>query len=155
MSQRSTSRELSAKAAVEGIRSSMTNAELMEKFKITASGFADLLKQLFQRKLISEEDLERRGIRFRVLKPPASAPAPPPQPSMPIHPPPPRETDEEFLDTVTLTELLTFKPPSSSLSSSEPTEIPSPEEPEETKQSGPQEEKKGKFSLTGLFKKAR
>ncbi len=116
----------------------------MERFRITPQGFADLLKQLFQKKFISEEDLSRRGIKFKVVKPsPASE-----QPS--ICPPPPVEHDEEFLDTVTLTELLSFKPPGSSTVEKEPAEIEPPDEPKVRL-----DEKKGKFSLTGLFKKAK
>lgn len=144
MVDKSTSRELNARVAVESIRGPMTNAQIMDKFKITPQGFADLLKQLFQKKFISEEDLSRRGIKFKVVKPSSEAQ------QASIFPPPPVAQDEEFLDTVTLTELLSFKPPSPSATDKEPAEIEPPEEPKV-----PSDEKKGKFSLTGLFKKAK
>jgi hypothetical protein len=145
MVDKNTSRELNARVAVESIRGPMTNAQIMERFRITPQGFADLLKQLFQKKFITEEDLSKRGIRFKVVKPsPVSQQAS-------IFPPPPVEHDEEFLDTVTLTELLSFKPPGApTAADKEPVEIPLPEEPK----TGP-DDKKGKFSLTGLFKKAK
>ncbi len=105
MVDKSTSRELNARVAVESIRGPMTNAQIMERFRITPQGFADLLKQLFQKKFISEEDLSRRGIKFKVVKPsPASQ-------QTSVFPPPPVAHDEEFLDTVTLTDMLSFKPP--------------------------------------------
>src|SRR5208283_1086413 len=67
-------------------------------------GFSDLLRQLLACKLITEEDLNKRGVRFKLIKKDPEIPAPA------LLPPPPDEMDEEFLDTVTLTELLTFKP---------------------------------------------
>lgn len=146
MVDKSTSRELNARVAIESIRGPMTNAQIMDQFRITPEGFADLLRQLFQKKLISEEDLSRRGIKFKLVKPtPASVQAS-------ILPPPPVEHDEEFLDTVTLTELLSFKPVGSAPASSDkdPAEIVPPEDPK----TGP-DDKKNKFSLTGLFKKAK
>ena len=97
-------RNVSARDAVEAIRGPLTNAELLEKFKITPKGFADLLRQLLAHKLITEEDLNQRGIRFKLVKKEPEIPTPS------LLPPPPDEMDEEFLDTVTLTELLTFKP---------------------------------------------
>jgi hypothetical protein len=146
MVDKSTSRELNARVAVESIRGPMTNAQIMEQFRITPEGFADLLKQLYQKKLISDDDLSRRGIKFKVLKPP-SAPA-----QASISPPPPVEHDEEFLDTVTLTELLSFKPQGPP-AEDKTAEIPTPEEP--TAGSQGSQDKKNKFSLTGLFKKAK
>lgn len=118
----------------------------MEKFKISPQGFADLIKQLFERRLITEEDLSRRGIRFKIVKKQA-----PPQ----IIPPPPREPTEdteEFLDTITLTELLTFKTPNEPpvQKKQKPEEIPPPEEVAESLS-----EKKSRFSITGFFKKAK
>jgi hypothetical protein len=146
MADKTGSRNLNARDAVEQIRGPLTNAQVMENFKISAQGFADLLKQLFQKKLITEEDLARRGIRFKVVKP-----APTVQQTS-VFPPPPVEHDDEFLDTVTLTDMLTFKGPEKPPPpQKEPAEIPIPEDPKETQA----EEKKGKFSLTGLFKKAR
>ncbi len=138
-------RNLSAREAVDAIRGTLTNAQILEKFKITPAGFGDLLRQLVAHKLITEEDLNQRGIRFKVVKKEAQIPTPA------LLPPPPDETDEEFLDTVTLTELLTFKPgeppaPSKKAVEEQKTESPKVE---------PGEDKKSKFSLGGLFKKGR
>lgn len=97
-----TSRDVSAKEAVSVIRSPMTNAEVMKLFKISAAGYADLLKQLYELKLITDEDLARRGIRVKGRKQP--------EPMKPVMlAPPPDEEDGEFVDTVTLTEMLSFK----------------------------------------------
>ena len=98
MTDTTTSRVLSAKEAVEAIRGPLSNARLMEQFKITPQGFADLIKQLFEKKLVTEDDLNRRGIRFKIVKKqgqPQIVPPPPPEPT---------EEAEEFLDTITLTE---------------------------------------------------
>jgi len=144
----------------------MSNADLMEKFKISPSGYADLLRQLFMRKLITEDDMARRGIRFKVVKremEPADLEEVGPVtqeavPEMAAEPPPalapaPRADDDEFLDTVSLTELLSFKPPS-------PPQPESPPPPKEARQSEEvkvedAQEKKGRFSITGFFKKPR
>jgi hypothetical protein len=146
MTETTTSRDLGAKEAIESIRGPLSNAQIMEQFKISPQGFADLVKQLFEKKLITEEDLKRRGIRFKVVKKQA-----PPQ----IIPPPqlaPTEDTEEFLDTVTLTDMLTFKDPDEQpvQKKQKPTEIPPPEE--EAEESS---EKKSRFSITGFFKKAK
>ncbi len=138
-------RNLSAREAVDAIRGPLTNAQILEKFKITPAGFGDLLRQLLAHKLISEEDLNQRGIRFKVVKKEAQIPTPA------LLPPPPDETDEEFLDTVTLTELLTFKPgepptPAKKAGEKEKKESPKVE---------PEGDKKSKFSLGGLFKKGK
>ncbi|MEW6349137.1 MAG: hypothetical protein AB1646_08745 [Thermodesulfobacteriota bacterium] len=148
------SRNVSAKEAVTLIRGPLPNKEIMEKFRISPKGFADLLKQLFAKKLISEQDLERRGIQFKVVKKEAS---PEPdnvtvttaQPALapPALAPRPRADDSEFLDTVTLTEMLKFKGPDSASAGVDEIE-------------GPDEEvhdidgKKGRFTITGLFKKS-
>ncbi|MCA1961935.1 MAG: hypothetical protein LDL33_14215 [Desulfomonile sp.] len=135
---------INAKEALECIRSRMSNAEVMERFKITTKGYADLLKQLFRKKLITEEDLKRRGISFTYTTKQEPKPAP-----AVIAPPPPSE-DEEFLDTAALTDLLSFKPASSA-------HAPAPDGPAEIgsfddeAQSSP---KKPKYSLAGLFKKS-
>jgi hypothetical protein len=146
MTETTTSRELGAKQAIESIRGPLSNGEIMEQFKISPQGFADLVKQLFEKKLITEGDLKRRGIRFKVVKKQA-----PPQ----IIPPPPlapTEDTEEFLDTITLTDMLTFKDPDEHpvQKRQKPTEIASPEE--EAEESS---EKKSRFSITGFFKKAK
>ncbi len=146
MAETTTSRELGAKEAIEGIRGPLSNRQLMEKFKISPQGFADLIKQLFEKKLITENDLSRRGIRFKIIKKQA-----PPQ-TIPLPSPNPDEETEEFLDTVTLTDMLTFKSPDEPPveSTDEPTEIPPPEEVAEELS-----EKKSRFSITGFFKKAK
>ncbi len=146
MTTKATSRVLSAKEAVESIRGSLSNAELMERFKISPQGLADLIKQLFEKKLISEDDLRRRGIRFKIVKKqshPQIIPPPPPEPT---------EDTEEFLDTITLTELLSFVPPGKKPieGEDEPTEIPPPEETAEELN-----EKKSRFSITGFFKRGK
>ena len=144
------SRNVSAKEAVVLIRGPLPNKEIMEKFRISPKGFADLLKQLFAKKLISEQDLERRGIQFKVIKKETS-----PEPdnvtvttSQPAFAPRPRADDSEFVDTVTLTEMLSFKG-GSDPSAGGPDEIEGPEE-AVTEING----KKGRFTITGLFKKS-
>lgn len=136
-------RELNAKSAVECLRSSMTNSEIMERFKITPQGFTDLIRQLLKFNLISEQELTQRGIKLKMQKkdPPQQIPAP--------LPPPPNAQMEEFLDTVELTELLSFKAPGSR---SAPPPKPSPAPPP-TEEEKDQSERKGKFSIGGLFKK--
>lgn len=155
MTVKESSRNLGAREAVEAIRGPLTNSELMERFRISPVGFADLLKQLFVKKLISEDDLSRRGIRFKVVKQPDTQPETQPdmqpdiqQPAM-LPPPPVRDHDDEFLDTVTLTELLSFRPPKPQAAAAKEEEIAPPDEVPEEKTP----DKKGKFSLTGLFKK--
>jgi len=141
-------RNVSARDAVEAIRGPLTNAQILEKFKISPKGLGDLLRQLLAHKLITEEDLNQRGIRFKVVKKETEIPA---IPTPSLLPPPPDETDDEFLDTVTLTELLTFKPGESTppgKKSDEKRHVASPKV-------EPEEEKKSKFSLGGLFKKGR
>jgi hypothetical protein len=178
MAEQTSSRNVSAKDAVECVRGSMSNAELMGKFKISAQGYADLLRQLFEKRLISEEDLARRGIRFKVMKrdaAPVQSELPPeeleepdaeellkaeeldavaePQPSGPI-PVTMRATDDEeegFLDTQELTDLLSFTPPAppKAKASAAPPQEPEPEIEKEEDTTG----KKSRFSLSGLFRK--
>ncbi len=136
------SRDVSAKSAVEAIRSSMSNKELMEYFKISSKGLADLLKQLLQKNLINEDDLKNRGIKYTVTKKP-------PEPAKPAQvAPAPREDDEEFLDTVTLTEMLSFKDPTSTPAGAS-AEIDNLDEEAEADM----DDKKVKFTISGLFKK--
>ncbi len=139
-------KDVSAREAIDAIRGPMSNAELMQRFKLSPQGFADLLRQLFAHKLITEEDLQKRGARYKpAKKEPEPAVQPPPAPPTPA----PLLDDEEyaFLDTVTLTELLTLKPlepPPPLHNKAEPP----PQEEEETPES-----KKKKFRFGGLFKK--
>jgi len=140
------SRNVSAKEAVSHIRGPLSNAQIMEQFKISVHGFADLLKQLFEKGLITEEDLTKRGIRFKVMRKREGSTVPPA-----ILAPPPDEGDEEFVDTVTLTEMLTFKAFDAlpgAKGKGEDSKRAQDAEP------GP-EEKKGKFTLSGFFKKDR
>jgi hypothetical protein len=149
------SRNVNAREALECIRRGMSNAELMARFKISPRGFADLLKQLFENRLINENDLASRGIRFKVVKKEA---APEPAPDKlaggvaALLPPP--EKDEGFLDTVELTELLSLKMPGLSERDAEAPPPPPPQLPEEDRDE-PKEETKGRFSLSALFKKSR
>ena len=139
-------RSVSARDAVEAIRGPITNAQLLEKFKISPKGFGDLLRQLLAHKLITEEDLNQRGIRFKVVKEEAEIPA---MPTPSLLPPPPDEMDEEFLDTVTLTELLTFKPEAPTT----PGKKAGEKQKAESSKAESEEDKKSKFILGGLFKK--
>ncbi len=149
-------KDVSARAAVECIRSSMTNAEVMARFKLNAQGYADLLKQLFRNKLISEDDLVRRGIRFKVQKKPSEqeqeaeqeAQQATGQVPVPQKVPAPKVEDDGFLDTQQLTDLLTLKPstPDESQEKKKRAKEPPPEE-------EPPSEKKSKLSLTGFFKR--
>jgi hypothetical protein len=160
MAQPVSSRNVNARQAIEDIRGSMTNLELMEKFKISPKGFADLLTQLFEKKLISEDDLARRGIRFKILKKDeveVQEPEPPraeplviqpqivaPKPFVPV------EHPEDFLDTVELTELLSsFDNPPPAKKGAPPTNSEEAATKEEIA------EKKSRFSISGLFKKNR
>jgi hypothetical protein len=142
------SRELNAKQALKCIRSGMSNADLMRTFRISPSGLADLLKQLFEAKLITENDLQRRGVDFKVIKKEPNQPARPPQPAMMA--PPPRDDDEEFVDTVTLTEMLTFNAPEKK---SPPHTLDLDELPELEELEEDSKDKRGKFNLGTLFKK--
>ena len=138
-------KDVSAREAIDAIRGPMSNAELMQRFKLSPQGFADLLRQLFVHKLITEEDLQKRGARYKPGKKE-------PEPAAVLPPPPPPLMDDEeysFLDTVTLTELLTLKPLEPPPPVRKKAETPPPaEEEEETP-----ETKKKKFRLGGLFKK--
>jgi hypothetical protein len=146
-------KDVSAREAIEAIRGPMSNAELMQKFMLKPQGFADLLRQLFLHKLITEEDLQKRGARYKPGKkepePAAAAPPPPPAPA-PV--PVTAHMDDEdysFLDTVTLTDLLTLKPLDAPPPLKKKPEVPAPtDEQEETPES-----KKKKFRLGGLFRK--
>lgn len=148
------SRNVNAKQAVELIRGSTPNGELMERFKISAKGFGDLLKQLFEKKLITEEDLNRRGIRFKVMKKDAIAAAPA-QPSSPVPSPvkplptPRQDEEEEFLDTLALTELLSFKPQEAPPKAKKVEEEIPPAEEIRIETS----DKKSRFSISSIFKR--
>ncbi|MFZ5865155.1 MAG: hypothetical protein ACOYXY_04670 [Thermodesulfobacteriota bacterium] len=145
------SRNINAKEAVSQIRGPLSNAQLMEQFKISVHGFADLLKQLFEKGLITQEDLTKRGIRFKVLRKDEKPTRPPV-----ILAPPPDEGDEEFVDTVTLTEMLTFKEFGAAPEAKDKRADSKHKQKSESEAPEPEtEEKKAKFTLTGLFKKGR
>lgn len=148
------SRNVNAKEAIDLIRGSISNTELMEKFKISPKGFADLLRQLFEKKLISEEDLNRRGIRYKILKKEEDA-----APQLITVPAPPAakplsavEHPEDFLDTVELTALLSSFNNSPTPAKKKEPPPPVVEEPATKEEVA---EKKAKFSISGLFKKKR
>jgi hypothetical protein len=149
------SRALSAKQAVEMLRSNMSNGELMQKFKISPKGFADLLTQLFEKKLISEQDLLRRGIRFKVQKKPgegSATPKPLQQAPQAIKAPilQSDEPQEEFLDTIAIENMFSsFKPvePPAPVQKGADNEISGPEEDIKIDES----KKSGFFS--GIFRK--
>jgi len=148
MADGSTSRDIRAKEAIDAVKSGSSNAELMERFKISAQGFADLLRQLFERKLITEDDLSKRGIRFKVVKKEGLPEALLSTVPETVKPP------DDFLDTEDLTELLTFKDPAEET----PTRkivppAPSPPLVEEKPPAPETAQKKGRFSLSKLFKK--
>ncbi len=147
MAQPEKSRDVGAKVAVDCIRSSMSNREIMERFQISSKGFADLLKKLLQSKLITGQDLTNRGINIKVTKKP-TAPGKAPKP-VPRLAPQPDEGDRDFLDTVTLTEMLSSGslpgPPSGKDETAAETRPPDKED----KAGG----KKSKGRLSGLFRK--
>ncbi len=156
MAQPESSRNVNAKQAIEYIRGPLTNLELMEKFKISPKGFADLLTQLFEKRLISEDDLARRGIRFKILKKEETQPQKP-EPQAPVIEPQlvtpkpfvPVEHPEDFLDTVELTELLSsFDNPPPPAKKEAP--VANSEESASKEEIA---EKKSRFSISGLFKK--
>jgi uncharacterized protein (DUF433 family) len=57
-------RTIRAKDVVQDIRSHMTDAQLMEKYDLSAKGFQSLLKKLIQHNLISKSDLEVRPVGY-------------------------------------------------------------------------------------------
>ena len=137
-------RRIRARDAVEAIRGPLTNAQILERFKITQKGFADLLRQLLTTKLITEEDLNQRGIRVKVIRKEAEITTPSLSPS-------PDETGEEFLDTVSLTEMLTVKSVAPKIPGKEVNE----KHHAESARAEPGEDKKSKLRPGGLFKKRR
>lgn len=149
MAEQDTSTPVNAREAIAGIKGPMSNEELMERFKITPLGFTDLLRQLLKHNLISEADLERRGIRvtYRKKKTEAREARQAPQMIASMS----YEEDEGFLDTVTLTDILTFKP-----DAEPPTKKKQAEKPRPPKKDQPEEpEKKSRFRISGFFKKSR
>ena len=62
------SRRVSAKEALELIKGPLPNVELMKRLRISTKGLADLLTQLLVKGLITEDDLERRGVRHKFQK---------------------------------------------------------------------------------------
>jgi hypothetical protein len=149
MAEKDASTPVNAREAVAGIKGPMSNEELMKRFKITSLGFTDLLRQLLKHNLISEADLERRGIRVTYRKKKAEAHEAHQAPQMVASTS--YEEDEGFLDTVTLTDILTFKPdaePPRTKERVEKSRPPKKDQPEEP-------EKKSRFRISGFFKKSR
>ncbi len=57
-------RTIKAKDVVQDIRSHMTDAQIMEKYQLSARGLQSVLKKLIRHKLISEADLEVRPVGY-------------------------------------------------------------------------------------------
>ncbi len=62
-------RAIRAKDVVRDIRSHMTDAQLMEKYQLSAKEFQSVLKKLIKHNLISESDLEVRPVGYKTLWP--------------------------------------------------------------------------------------
>jgi len=150
MTDKGTTRDVNAREALACIRQGMSNAELMAKFKLNPQGYADLLRQLFQRKLITQEDLERRGIRFKVVK---KKQEPEPIPREQLLSAPAAADDDEFLDTMALTDLLTFKPGGETAPTPLKSRPAQPQAPKTEEDDGESADKKKKFTISGFFKK--
>jgi hypothetical protein len=144
MADNTVTREVNAKEALKCIRGSMSNGEVMAKFKITPAGYADLLRQLYAHNLITEEDLKRRGITFKSAKKTEESTE-----QVTHAPPPPVAEDDEFLDTVALTQLLTLKPMKNAGTRTKESNAAEADESQEDV------EGKSKFRLRGIFKKDR
>jgi hypothetical protein len=104
MPKQTTATPVSARLAVKYIRGSMTNAEIMKSFNISAKGFADLLTQLVMKNLLTQQDLEKRGIRFRIKK--RKSRKKPPE-NVPAYL---ASNVETVMDIAVVTEVLTLKP---------------------------------------------
>jgi hypothetical protein len=150
MADKGTTRQVSAREALACIRRGMSNVEVMKKFKLSPQGYADLLRQLFQNKLITEEDLERRGIGFKVIKKKLE-PEPLARPYADV--PQAAADDDDFLDTLILTELLTFKPTAQPASAPAKPGRPEPQRPQVEEEDQNNADKKKKFNISGFFKK--
>lgn len=87
--------------ALEAIRSSATNSEIMERFGIARKGLDDIMGLLFRRNLITVDDLERRGFDAVPLVTTADMTA-----QLVNAPPGDAEDTPEFPDTVELVEML-------------------------------------------------
>jgi hypothetical protein len=57
-------RTIRAKDVVHDIRSHMTDAQLIEKYQLSAKGLQSLLKKLIQHSLLSESDLSWRPVGY-------------------------------------------------------------------------------------------
>ena len=57
-------RTIRAKDVVQDIRSNMTDAQLMEKYQLSAKGFQSVLKKLIKHNLMSESDLAVRPVGY-------------------------------------------------------------------------------------------
>jgi hypothetical protein len=57
-------RTIQAKEVVQDIRSHMTDAQLMEKYHLSAKGLRSVLKKLIEHNLISGSDLQVRPVGY-------------------------------------------------------------------------------------------
>lgn len=149
-------KDVSAKAAVDCIRSDMSNAEVMKRFQINTKGYVDLLRQLVLAKLITEEDLTRRGIRVRIISATQQAAVTQPiKPQQVVAVAPVMTSDEQegFLDTAALVDLLAGNAPSARRNKK--SIDPEPEEEIKEESVTDSTPSKSRFSLTGLFKKSK
>ncbi len=96
------SRRVNVRKALGAVKSSATNSELKRAFGISDKGLEDLMIQLYDRELMTEDDLERRGVdvsTLRALKELGAG-------LVPDETVPEEEAPKQFLDTVCLTDLL-------------------------------------------------
>jgi hypothetical protein len=159
MAESSREKDVSAKEAVECIRSDMSNAEVMKRFQINTKGYVDLLRQLLLAKLVTEEDLARRGIRVRILSPAQQQSTTRPiqtQQVVNVAPPTPADDGDQFLDTAALTDLLSFGESEKRKGAARPPD--SSNEVQEDGKDQPDSDttpSKSRFSLSGLFRKSK
>jgi hypothetical protein len=96
------SRRVNVRKALNAVKSSASNSELKRAFGISEKGLEDLMIQLYDRELLTEDDLERRGVdvsTLRALKDLGSG-------IVPDETVPEEDAPKQFLDTVCLTDLL-------------------------------------------------
>jgi hypothetical protein len=59
-----TDRTISAQDFVKDLRSRMTDAQLMDKYRLSAVGLERVLKKLFDAKLITQSELDWRPVDY-------------------------------------------------------------------------------------------
>jgi hypothetical protein len=57
-------RTIRAKDIVQDIRANMTDAQLMQKYQLSAKGLHSILKKLIEHNLLAESDLELRPVGY-------------------------------------------------------------------------------------------